>query len=233
MTTISEVGHAKNVAHFDILISIAEGYGTTYNPSRQDLQLPQLYTILIHSQQSLTSVILQNTAFANVVNARRDVFKPLKPLSTRVINSLEACGASDATVADAKYFHRKIQGKRAGSQPAKISTSQLSYDSLIQHFLGLIVLLENEPLYTPNETQLTTTSLRALLETLIQQNDAHSHAYVALMNVRNERNTIIYHPETGLIAIAEDIKKYIKSAFGPTSPQYNQVKGIKFTPLKE
>ena len=44
------------------------------------------------------------------------------------------------------------------------------------------------------------------------------------------RGYILYNDETGIIAIAKDIKKYIKSAFGADSPQYRQIKDLKFTP---
>lgn len=42
MTPIYETGHAKNVANFQDLISFCEGYGATYNPSKEALKIPQL-----------------------------------------------------------------------------------------------------------------------------------------------------------------------------------------------
>ena len=34
MPSTSETGHAKNVANFEDLISFCNGYGATYNPSK-------------------------------------------------------------------------------------------------------------------------------------------------------------------------------------------------------
>ncbi len=39
MASQSEVGHAKNVANFQDLITYCTAYGATYNPSKTTLQL--------------------------------------------------------------------------------------------------------------------------------------------------------------------------------------------------
>jgi hypothetical protein len=51
-------------------------------------------------------------------------------------------------------------------------------------------------------------------------------------NFRIARNVILYANETGLVDIAGEVKKYIKSVFGGTSPQYKQVSKLKFTKVK-
>lgn len=35
--------------------------------------------------------------------------------------------------------------------------------------------------------------------------------------------------ETGLVDIVDDVKKYVKSLFGASTPQYKQISGLKFT----
>ena len=39
MASNSETGHAKNVANFEDLISFCNGYGATYNPSKEALTI--------------------------------------------------------------------------------------------------------------------------------------------------------------------------------------------------
>ena len=41
-SSVSETGHAKNVANFQDLISFCEGHGAIYNPSKESLKIPQL-----------------------------------------------------------------------------------------------------------------------------------------------------------------------------------------------
>jgi len=50
-----------------------------------------------------------------------------------------------------------------------------------------------------------------------------------LSNARIERDKVLYKPETGLVDIVDDVKKYVKSLFGASTPQYKQISGLKFT----
>ena len=239
MASTSETGHAKNVANFQDLISFVVGYGATYNPTKDALKLPQLNALLTASQTSLAEVVTKNTAYNNKVNERVNAFSGLKALSTRLVNALETTDASDQIVKDAKGFNRKLQGKRASTivvpidpttpAPATISTSQQSYDQQIQHLAGIISVLETEPSYAPNEVDLQIATLTAKQADLTAKNSAVATAYTNVSNSRIARDTTIYGADTGLFDIATEVKKYVKSVFGATSPQFAQIKGIEFT----
>jgi hypothetical protein len=242
MPTFSETGHAKNIANFQTLITFIDGYGATYNPSNNALKLPALNTLLLEAQTKLNEVTAKNTNFNSAVNNRMQEFSTLKPLATRVINSLQTTEASLEIINDAKTFNRKLQGKRA-AQPAAasnpnapapntISASQQSYDQQIQHLAGLITVLQSEPSYTPNEPDLTIANLSAKQITLAAKNAAVATAYAVVSNARIARNNTLYNTETGVVQTAAEIKKYIKSVFGASSPEYNQVKGIEFNKIK-
>src|SRR5690606_10502743 len=113
MASTSEVGHAKNVANFQDLIAFVDGYGATYNPSKNSLQLPQLNALYTQASTGLNGVINKNTDYNNIVNERVDAFSDLRPLSTRLVSALDTTDASDEKIKDAKGFNRKLQGKRA------------------------------------------------------------------------------------------------------------------------
>ena len=82
-------------------------------------------------------------------------------MSTRLINELQTTDALPPKIADAKAFNKKIQGIRVKAVetptdpnapvPKTISTSQQFYDQQIQHFAGLISVLQSEASYAPNE----------------------------------------------------------------------------------
>jgi hypothetical protein len=67
MASTSEVGHAKNAANFYDLISFAQGYGATYNPSKNSLKLPQLNALYTQANTDLNGVVTKNTAYNNAV----------------------------------------------------------------------------------------------------------------------------------------------------------------------
>ena len=242
MASTSEVGHAKNVANFQDLIEFVTGYGTTYNPSKNALKLPQLIALKASADATLADVITKNTNYNNKVNERITAFSGLKSLSTRLVNALQTTDATTETIGNAKTFNRKMQGKKASSSqtptdpntpaPTTISTSQQSYDQLIQHLAGLTSVLEAETSYTPNETDLQVATLQTKIADLTAKNTAVATAYASISNSRIARNETLYSSSTGLVETANEVKKYIKSVFGASSPQFAQVKGIQFKIIK-
>jgi hypothetical protein len=258
MASTSETGHPINVANFEDLISRCIGYGISYQPTKAVLQIPALQALRTTAQGNLTAVNSAIVILINSINARQIAFDPIKPLSTRIVNALDATDASDELVKDAQTINRKIQGKRkgetkppttdpvppvppTGTDPVpppvpptdkQISVSQQSYDSLLENFNKLILLIASEPSYTPNEPDLQVASLNALALTLAAQNTVVIGATTALSNARIARNHTLYDEKTGLYDIAQEVKKYVKSVFGASSEEYKQIRKIKFTDYK-
>ena len=242
MASTSEVGHAKNVANLHDLMTFVEGYETNYNPNKNSLKLPQLTTLFTESEAALQHVVNKYTEYNTAVNNRVAAFEGLRSLATRMVNALETTDASKETIEDAKGYNRKLQGKRASKikqptnpnqeAPKTISSSQQSYDQLIQHFKGLISILKNEPSYAPNETPLKIITLEDKAANLQDKNHLVADAYTADSNARMNRDKILYKEDTGLVDTASEVKKYIKSVYGATSPEFAQVKGIAFTVIK-
>lgn len=239
MASTSETGHAKNVANFQDLIEFVTGYGATYNPTKTSLKLPELINLKASADASLADVITKNTNYNNKVNERINAFSGLKNIGTRLVNALQTTDATDETIGNAKTFNRKLQGKKASSSqaptapnataPNTISTSQQSYDQLIQHFAGLTSVLEAEASYAPNENDLRVTNLETKIADLTAKNTSVATAYTAVSNSRISRNENLYAVNTGLVETANEVKKYVKSVFGASSPQFAQIKGIVFT----
>ena len=242
MASTIETGHAKNVATFEDVISFCTGYGVAYNPSKAALKLPALSTQLTAASATLQAAKVAKTALDNATNSREIAFKPIKSLSTRAVNGLAATEAAAQTVDDAKTINMKIQGRRAKTvvQPdakavadgAKLiktaSTSQQSFDKMIDHFAQLIATLSAEPKYLPNENDLKVTFLNTVLADLKVKNTAVINATTAFSNARIARDKALYAETTGLIDTAQDVKQYVKSLFGATSPQYKQVSKLRF-----
>ena len=242
MSSTSEVGHAKNVANFADLIAYCTAYGDTYNPSKTALQLTSLNTLLTSAQTEIANVTTAKNTFDTVTGDRQIAFEPLKPLATKIYNALSVTDATDQTLADAKTINNKLQGKRANTTPQapnsengqpttnnQVSVSRQSYDSLTENFSALIDLVSSIPSYIPNEADLSVASLTTFRDNLQTNNTNVINAEVAYSNARISRDNLLYSKDTGLVEVAMDVKNYVKSVFGATSPQYKQVSGIKFT----
>ncbi|HNW99631.1 MAG TPA: hypothetical protein PKK00_14590 [Bacteroidales bacterium] len=248
----NETGHAKNVANFEQLISFCTGYGATYNPAKAALKLTALNTLFTTAQTSLATVKDKFNAYSVAVDAREILFNPLSKFTTRVLSALESSEVTVQKIDDAKTITRKITGKRATqkkeimplprklseTQPEgntiseeikQISASQMSYDNRLDNFAKLINLLSTETGYIPNETDLKVTALNTMLASMKAKNTAVINTITALSNARIDRNKIFYKENIGLYDIAMDVKVYVKSVYGSTSPEYKEVSGIKFT----
>lgn len=250
MASTSETGHDKNVANFENLISFCSGYGLTYNPSKVSLKVPALQTQLASCKVNITSVTNASVAFNNATNTRMTAFEGLKALSTRLVNALDVTNASKELVKDAKTVNAKIQGAKltkadAGKNakivnpndpvietPKSISASQQSYSSLIEHFAKMIAILSTEPTYLPNENDLKIVNLNTQLTNLKNANTAVVNAYTTVSNARIARNQSLYNTVNGLVETSKEVKKYVKSVYGASSPQFKQVSGIEFKVIK-
>jgi hypothetical protein len=242
MPSTSETGHAKNVTHFEQLISFCNGFGGNYNPSKVTLTIPEITNQHATAQTELQNVINLTVDYNNVVNTRAITFEPIRKLATRLVNAFIVTDATTEMVKDAKTINRKIQGKRAKEivtptdpntpAPNTISTSQQSYDQLIEHFSKLITLLKSEPSYNPNEADLRIPTLEALLAKYREDNTNVMNAYTQVSNARISRDVILYKEKTGLVDTALEVRAYVKSVFGATSDQYTQVKNLAFKNIK-
>jgi hypothetical protein len=111
MASSSEVGHTKNVTNFETLISYCNGYGTVYNPSNQDLSIDALTEFHNESKIALKIVKTTKAPFDEVEGERKLLFKPLKPLSTKLLGALNSSDAPATVIDDAKTINKKFRAK--------------------------------------------------------------------------------------------------------------------------
>lgn len=233
-TSVSETGHAKNVANFETEIAFCIGYGADYNPVNPILTISNLQVKWDNAKLRLKAVKDTKEPFDSVTGSRQILFKPVRPLTTRVINALIASNAPATVVKDARTIIRKINGKRASqikediADTKMISVSQQSYDRLVDNLEELIVLVQTETLYNPNESELKTTALQIVLNELTAANTSVRNAFVPYSNAMIARDVELYALETGLVDLAFEVKSYVKSLFGSNSPQYRQISGLIF-----
>lgn len=241
--SVSETGHAKNVANFQSLISFCSALGAVYNPSKESLKIPQLQSLLQSAQDKINSTITQKTSFDNATNSRRNAFADLKPLSTKITNAFAVSGAEQLGINNLKSMNKKLQGTTSKKAPATaedsqpdtgktISTSQQSYDKMVEHFSSIIEILIQNPAYNPNENDLKVTSLQDKLSDMQTKNSELIDAYTQYSNAMLERNQTLYNPLSGLVQTSKEIKQYVKSIFGASSPQFKQINGIEFKVIK-
>jgi hypothetical protein len=247
MASTTETGHAKNVANFETLITFCKGYGGDYKPSEATQQISSLQTLFSISKQSVSDVNKAFTPYSKAVENREIAFEPLSKLTTKIVNAFAASKVSTQAIDNAKTHASKVKGTRIGKKEApkvdpnnptakaednSISVSQMSYDSRVNNFEKLIETLKAEPKYNPNETELQVATLATLLADLDAKNTAVRVATEPLSNARIARDKVLYDETNGLVQIAADVKKYVKSVYGVSSPKYKQISSLAFRVIK-
>lgn len=239
MPSTSEVGHARNVANLQKLSQQVSVYNL-YNPPVQNLTIANLQGLYATANAKLVEVEDKRNANKNAIALRQTAFENLKPILTRIINRLEILGLMTGTLDQAKSLNRSIQGspkKRSVSaktddeQPStnnSISTSRQSFTQQAENFGILLQLLATIPNYDPNEDELKLTNLNTYKDSLINATQFVDQTEAELNIKLIERDQILYAEETGLYSIAQNVKKYVKSLYGATSPEYETISPITF-----
>ena len=237
MPSTSEVGHAKNVANLQKLTEQVITF-TNYNPPVENLKIVNLQALYTAASIKLTDVEDKRHANKNAITLRQSAFENLKSTSTKIINHLEILGLPQGTIDQAKSLNRIIQGGQKktttppdeNGQPAPtVSISRQSYTQQAENFGILLQLLATIPSYAPNEDDLKLVNLNAYKDSLVSSTQSVDQTEAELNTKLIERDNLLYADGTGLYTIAQNVKKYVKSLYGATSPEYSNVSDIKFT----
>ena len=240
MSSTSEVGHAKNVANLQKLTEQIRVY-TLYNPPVDNIKIANLQALYTDASSKLNQVEDKRNANKNAITLRQTAFENLKPTATKIINHLGILGLSQGTIDHAKSLNRLIQGGQKkettppeeGKEPAKtVSTSRQSYTQQAENFGILLQLLGTITEYNPNENDLKLANLNTYKDSLVSSTQTVDQTEAELNNKLIERDQILYADGTGLYSIAQNVKKYVKSLYGATSPEYTNVSSIEFTSRK-
>jgi hypothetical protein len=238
MASQSETGHAKNLAAFQQIITCCKAYLNTYNPGNANLTTDKLTQQYNNALTILDDCKEKQLLNASAIDIRIKTFSTLRLYATRIMNAMLAAGADKLTLDTAKTINRKIQGQRASQpatptdpnqpQPNTASTSQQSYDNLVEHFKALVKLVTLLPEYQPNETDLKLTGLNAHIETLKTVNFDVLQTDTDWSTTRLNRDNTFYDAPNSLGNTMNAVKAYVKSVFGANSKEFKQISGIRF-----
>ena len=243
MATTYETGHVKNMNNLENLIKICTEFGSTYNPAKTAIQIANLNQLLTDAKTEINNVNQKLINYNNTIHSRQLKFENLRKIATRIIYALELTDATPMTIENAKSLKKKIFGVRIGkvtpppppadgsTEPEKKtnSTAQTSFGQLVDHFSKMIILLQSEPTYNPNENDLKIAALSSYLDELTLANTESLVAEAVMRAARLRRNELFYTSPNCLYSCVMDIKKYIRSLYGVSSTEFGHVSGISFS----
>lgn len=183
MKSISETGHAKNVALLEKMKAYCVGYGNMYKPSKSSIQLENMQQLLVAARNAMQTVTNTYIAHTNAVNARMEVFNELKPLIGRVINALAAVDVPEKTLSDARAIYRRIRGVRASKKEETVvqTTTMVTEPNMIDATEDTAAESVNEPTNGTESSNGKTTRYNSSAQTSKDQLIEHVARLVALL----------------------------------------------------
>ena len=234
-------GNASNVANFESFISSAIGFGDSYKPSEPTLKIEAMKEVLAEGKNVMRMIKIAIPNSKNAKTARDDAFDLLYKRVTRVVNAFEVNIHNEQSQSQLRTLNRVLQGSKLKSKKkpevkadpevaVKQNVSHKSdFENRLESFDAIIQFLATFPAYAPNEPELTVAGLTDFYNELKSIVSADVNAEVALENARAYRNVTLFTPVTGLAYVGKNGKLYVKSAYGPRSPQYKQIAKLRFT----
>jgi CRISPR/Cas system type I-B associated protein Csh2 (Cas7 group RAMP superfamily) len=235
-----KTGSLKQVAAFGKLVGICNELGTRYHPSKASLTPIALASLLEQAQQNLEAVNRARIDFILAVNARRESYAGIYPLAARITRAVAASDGSTENLSDVRALKRKLLSKRStkisAAPPvgnlevqmphAARSSSRLDYESKADTLAQLILIVENIPVYNPNETDLKVNTLKGTLADLRAKSHGLMQAANALAKARMERNEVL-EGKNGLYRTGIAVKEYVRSVFGMNSDASHELAKIR------
>lgn len=235
MASNSEVGHNKNVANFDKLYDIVTEMGELYNPSNAKITRTALELVKTPLAEAVVNINKAAPLYNNAVALRETKTKPLGKLVSRSSNAYQSLDVSAAEKDNVKRFVSKIRGYQAVSKvkpenadSETISNSQMSYDNRFANFSAYIEHMAAQPVYVPNETDISVDSMRTYHTELVGLSSAVSKQGAPLLTGRSNRNRLLYTNEDSVYELQKDVKAYLLSLGDVGKPYYKAVVKLKF-----
>ncbi|MDO8928776.1 MAG: hypothetical protein Q7W54_07290 [Bacteroidota bacterium] len=157
------------------------------------------------------------TIFCNQLNTTKCkiLFRSFQLLSIFILNILSPI---------IEYTDEEIAAAKASGTELKYNAMHYgTIDSKIDNIGKYIQLIETESLYNPNEPDLTTAAINDKYLTLKTAQADWNKTDVNLETAKRQRDLVISADNTGLCDIGLGVKKYVKSAFGPDSPEHKSL----------
>jgi hypothetical protein len=240
MASTSEKTHAKNLENTHIANTVVASLGATYNPNNPLIKK----TALEDFEQAFAARMQAVNAAAAVEQTATDAqitaFKEVPSRVARVIKAARGLGLAPEYLENLRQTANRLSGVRASEKtpddPAtpedesksNASVSHRSYAGILETLDLLDEQLKSNPAYEPNEVEYQPAAVTAWITDLRAKRDAALNAKIATAAARNDRDSHVYHPTTGLVTRMNALKAYAETILPKTDTRFKQLKSLKF-----
>ncbi|WP_207533875.1 hypothetical protein [Desertivirga arenae] len=235
----SETSHAKNVSNFGSLLISIEVLGEFYNPQKEGLKLMHLKTLHRQAKSVMQGVALSLGVYAAAVESRKKAWEGIDVLAKQILDVYEKSEEESSQKQNLSSLLNEVRGGgvAVAEQVAVLQTlkfnallSRLSFEKRLDSFEELILLVSESAVGASERGKLLISSLNALQSNFRSKTINVKLAEAALNTARYNRDALLYRQENNLVAVAEEVKNYIKNTLGSSFSQYLQIMDTTFIP---
>ena len=223
-----------------MLIIILVGLGANYNPSQSLILLSALQDKLTEAKNALAAVDAAEADKTAAINEIQAEAENLDKYAVNIKRAVEVEINDAAFTADIQSIvNRYASSSRDTGLPddpstpedesrTTRSTSQRSRDNQIAYLADIAALIRTRPDYKTNDADYTLAAIEAKIAQLTTKNNAAKTAVAALGNALDERDRVLYDPETGVLKLVKLIKTQLALKPGKESAAYQQINALEF-----
>ncbi len=218
MIVINEQKHKLNINNFFVIIDKIGDIKTVYKPSNTRIGIENL-------EQTKSSLEINNllydeikNRFMDVFNTRIEIFSLLTHKLTIIKNHLKTLTIHKENKNEIYSIIKPILLKRKLKQinidtieSDELFELQINFCNLIKDFTKLLNILSSHSSYNPDDPEIMTVNLKLYLYELLIINNLCKLSLESLIEIRKERNKILYFKENNALELIRDVKDYLKS----------------------
>lgn len=234
----SEASYADRVQKARNLYDAVSGLSPVFVPAPGGVSLPTFDAAIDTCDSLVGTVDSAKANWQDAVGRRSTTAKTIQDTTTQLINYIKSSTTWKNMYAAAKRFADAVRGKKAtlpplpepppGETPAKrIQRGGESFAELEKNWRGLVNLAIALPGFSPVDVKIQAGTISGLLSSIRSLNEEVSLKEAALSEAQQARYSAFY-ATGGLGEMFQTLKVGVKGQYGTTSPQWAQVKGIKW-----
>lgn len=234
--------YSKVLEHLGQLIAFEETLDLVKVDPAPDLMSDALKDLRAEATALLNAVGNAKGDWRTATHDRTTDADTLASRASQAVAAFESRGASKEKVEQARFYVRKLQGKRAGESAVddpstpdvdesekSISAAQTSNAAKISTFTEFVDYLEAQVEYAGvKNAELKISALRAFAESVAAKHDVSITKATALSSSRISRDKVFFDNADSIINRAKRLKKAVAGAYGYDSPEYKTINAIEF-----
>lgn len=235
----SERSFADRLQKAQQLRDACAGFAPVYSTPPQGTTLPAFTTKIAGCDADHQAVESAEILWSEAVERRTGIADTIRTTATQLLNYIKSSTAWKTKLPKAKQFADAIRGIKhprkapapappGGTAPKRRQRGGQSYAELERNWRALVTLAGGLAGFAPTDVKIQLGTINGLLSSIRGVNSEISASEATLGEAQQVRQQGFYEEDAGLESLFLAVKTNVKGQYGTASPQWAQVKGMKW-----